>query len=52
MVEAILAEDFDLGYQIQIEHATLLHERPELHRLRWQKPPAAEEASDDPGEAE
>ena len=52
MVEAILAEDFDLGYQIQIEHATLLHERPELHRLRWQKSPAAVDARDQAGEAE
>jgi DNA-binding FadR family transcriptional regulator len=44
MVDAILAEDYDLGYQIQIEHASLLHERPELLGLRWQAPPAQAEA--------
>ena len=41
MVEAILAGDYDLGYQIQIEHAGLLHERPELRQLRWQGSPAS-----------
>ncbi|MCJ7511359.1 MAG: FCD domain-containing protein [Anaerolineales bacterium] len=52
MVDAILAEEYELGYQIQIEHASLLHERPELHRLRWQGPTAALEAGATPREAE
>lgn len=52
MVDAILAEDFDLGYQIQIEHAGLLHERPELHQLRWQGSQATTAIGTDAREAE
>lgn len=52
MVDAILAEDYDLGYQIQIEHAGLLHERPELRQLRWQGSPAAIESGSPLREAE
>jgi DNA-binding FadR family transcriptional regulator len=48
MLNAILAGDYDLGYQIQIEHATLLHERPELSQLRWQGSPASVDTASTP----
>jgi DNA-binding FadR family transcriptional regulator len=34
MVSAILAGDIAAGYAVELEHAGLLHERPELDRIR------------------
>jgi DNA-binding FadR family transcriptional regulator len=42
MVEAIMDDELETGYRIQLEHAGLLHERPELHPLQRSRPqPAA-----------
>lgn len=37
MVEAIMDEDFDLGYIALVEHVGMLHHRPELNRYRSSK---------------
>lgn len=38
MVKAILDGDHEAGLQLQLEHAGLLHERPELHTFRRPEP--------------
>lgn len=34
MVEAIVNEEYDIGYQVLVEHIGMLHHRPELNRFR------------------
>jgi DNA-binding FadR family transcriptional regulator len=43
MVEAILAGDLEAGYALELDHAGLLHARPELDRIRTPAPTDAGE---------
>jgi len=44
MVEAIVRDDLDAGFAVELEHAGLLHARPELDRIRAASPIPSTEA--------